>query len=126
MAERWVLAIGDDWRIRKLIRANLEPLGLEVREAVGTHYLLHSPGSIQPDLILLDLELPDALALQVLESFPPGPDGRRIPVIVMSEEPPSRQLMQEFQVIGHLEKPFAAPALLEQVRLALGGALPCD
>ena len=126
MAERWVLAIGDDWRIRKLIRANLEPLGLEVREAVGTQHGLRRLGSVRPDLILLDLELPNAEALQVLKSFPLGADGRRIPVIVMSAEPPSRQLMRDSQVTGHLAKPFAVPALLEQVRWALGDALTRD
>ncbi len=58
MMEGRVLVIECEWRIRRLIRANLEALGLEVREAVSQQQGLELLGECRPDLILLDLELP--------------------------------------------------------------------
>ena len=114
-----MLAIERNWRMRKLIRANLEALGLEVREAVSEEDGLQRLRECLPDLILLDL--PDEEALHLLHSFQYERDGQAIPVIVMFAEPPSRKFMQCEQVAGHLLKPFAAPALLEEVQKVLGG-----
>jgi CheY-like chemotaxis protein len=44
MMGRCVLAIEHDWRIRKLIRANLEAVGLVVREAVSEQHGLQLLG----------------------------------------------------------------------------------
>ena len=61
MEGQTVLAIEHDWRMRKLIRANLEALGVEVQEAVNGQHGLQLLRESQPNLILLDLDLPDVL-----------------------------------------------------------------
>lgn len=113
-----MLAIEHDWRIRKLIRANLEPLGLEVQEAVSGKHGLELVREGQPDLILLDLDLPDMDVAQLLVMLPAQCDPP-VPIVVISAEPLSRRFRQQGQAAGHLQKPFAAPALLEQVRKLL-------
>ena len=113
-----VLAIEHDWRLRKLIRANLEPLGLEVQEAVSGEHGLELLREGQPDLILLDLDLPDTDAAQLLVTLP-GHCNPPVPIIVISAEPLSRQFRQQGQAAGHLQKPFAAPTLLERVQQIL-------
>ncbi len=116
-----VLAIEHDWRIRKLIRANLEALGLEVREAISEEHGLQLLDECRPDLILLDLELPNVDLPRLVHTLHAGLDGRSVPVIVLSAEPPVRQLLHTDDVAGHLQKPFAASVLLEHVCRALNG-----
>jgi DNA-binding response OmpR family regulator len=128
MAEQYVLAIERNWRIRKLIRANLEPLGLRVREAVGEQQDLLQLGRDRPDLILLDLDLglPDEDLMEMLHTLHDQWAGRPVPIVVMSAEPLSRQLMQQGQIAGQLLKPFAVPSLLAQVQNALANLSPGD
>jgi DNA-binding response OmpR family regulator len=116
--EGWhVMAIEDDWRIRKLIRANLEALGIEVEEAVdGRHGLQLLGEGGAPDLILLDLDLPETDGLGLLGAVRALLTGQPVPIIVMSAEPPTRMLTQSGAETGYLKKPFAALALLQQVR----------
>ncbi len=119
MEGRTVLAIEHDWRIRKLIRANLEPLGMEVREAVSGQHGLQLLDQRQPDLIILDLDLPDVDALRLVEALYRYVEDRRVAIIVLAGEPPSRLWQDTEQATGYLQKPFAAAFLLHQVRRAL-------
>ena len=119
MEGRRILAIEGNWRIRKLIRANLEATGLEVQEAVSERHGLEHLGEQRPDLILLDLELADGDALVLLRTLHSLTGNRPVPIVVMSAEPLSRRLMACDHIAGYLQKPFAVPALLEQVRKAL-------
>jgi DNA-binding response OmpR family regulator len=118
--EPWrILAIESDWRIRKLIRANLEAMGLEVQEAVSQQHGLQWLEQKRADLILLDLELADGDAELLLHTLRSRSAKRPVPIVVMSSEPLSRRLMACEHIAGHLLKPFAVPALLDQVRRAL-------
>ena len=122
MVEGCVLAIERNWQMRKLIRANLEPLGLQVREAVTEKHGLERLREGQPDLILLDLDLPDCGAWNLLDVFERRFGSRPVPVVLMSAEPPSREAMQNKAVAGHLLKPFGVLTLLDQVRSLLDTA----
>jgi two-component system, chemotaxis family, chemotaxis protein CheY len=105
--------------MRKLIRANLEPLGLEVREAVTEKHGLQRLHEGRPDLILLDLDLPNGAAWTLLDAFEHRFAGQPVPVVLMSAEPPSRETMQKKAVAGHLLKPFGVLSLVDQVRRLL-------
>jgi DNA-binding response OmpR family regulator len=114
-----MLAIEHDWHLRKLIRANLEAMDLEVQEAVsGAHglQLLHDS---QPDLILLDLDLPGIDAIDLLQALHVQLAGRPVPILALSADPPSRETLEQGYIASYLRKPFAAPELLAQVRLVL-------
>jgi CheY-like chemotaxis protein len=121
MVEQCVLAIENDWRIRKLIKANLEAVGLRVREAVSEQHGLQMLDECRPDLILLDLELPGVNVPRLAGVLRAELDGRPVPIIVLSADPPVRQLLHTNEVVGHLQKPFAASVLLEYVCRALNG-----
>jgi DNA-binding response OmpR family regulator len=126
MESRRILAIEGNWRIRKLIRANLEAIGLVVDEAVSEQHGLQHLGAERPDLILLDLELVEGDALALLRTLHRHAENQPVPIVVMSTEPLSRSLMACEHIAGHLQKPFAVPALLEQVRSALDNSHPVD
>ena len=114
-----MLAIEHDWRLRKLIRANLEALGLEVQEAVSGRHAFQLLREANPDLILLDLDLPGVDALSLLRSLRQRLGDQSVPVIAISTDPPSREILQQGYLSSYLPKPFAVPALLEQVCEAL-------
>jgi CheY-like chemotaxis protein len=120
MSQERVLAIEHDWRMRKLIRANLEPLGIEVSEAVDGQRGLALLAESRPDLILLDLELPGTDTLHLLELILATLDGGSVRIIATSAEPLDRRILCPEHVASHLQKPFAATALIQHVREALG------
>jgi DNA-binding NtrC family response regulator len=118
-----VLAIACDWRLRKLIRANLEAVGLEVFEAVTGRQGITMLDGCPADLVLLDLESPEVDASHFLGAFDQQFPGCSVPVVGMSTEPPDRRLMVGEVVVSHLRKPFAATRLLDHVRRALGSGV---
>ncbi|NIV33559.1 MAG: response regulator [Anaerolineae bacterium] len=116
-----MLAIEHDWRMRKLLQANLESLGLDVQAAVSGQDALHLLSQGTPDLILLSMDQPDSDASHLLEHLHTQlPD--RVPIIVMTAEPPSRSLVRDKSRTRYLLKPFAVPDLLLSVGQALDGA----
>ncbi len=121
MGKPSILAIERDWRLRRLIRANLEVLGLKVCEAADWQQGLSLVRANRPDLILLDLDLAEEEGPQLLADLHTL-HGRPVPILLLGTEPPSRSLIQQEGVAGYLQKPFAVPALLEQVQWALNGA----
>jgi len=116
-----VLAIEHDWRLRKLICANLESLDIEVGVAVSGQHGLDLLDQCHPDLILLDLDLPDTDALGLLAAVRSRVAEDQVSIIVLAEEPPDQQWRQDKQTVGYLQKPFAVAALLLQVERALAG-----
>jgi len=119
MARRRVLAIEPDWRMRKLLQANLESVGLDVQGAANGQHGLHLVSQATPDLILLSTDLPDADTAHLLERLRTQLSGQ-VPIIVMSAEPPSRSLTRKGGATSYLLKPFAVPVLLQSIGQALG------
>lgn len=121
MGKLSILAIERDYRLRRLIRANLEVLDLKVCEAADGQQGLDLLRAGRPDLILLDLDLPDEEGKRLLADLHTV-HGRSVPILLLCAEPPNRSLRQQEGVVGYLQKPFAVPALLEQVQRVLDGA----
>jgi CheY-like chemotaxis protein len=119
MRGQCILAVECDWRIRKLIRANLEAVGLLVREAVSGPHGLQVASDNRPDLILIDLDMPDTDALTLLRAFQLRFRDRPVPIVVMCAEPPGRYLLDHEPVVGCIQKPFSASVLLQQIQQAL-------
>jgi CheY-like chemotaxis protein len=121
MARRRVLAIEHDWRMRKLLQANLESVGLDLLEAVNGRHGLHLVSQELPDLILLGTDLPDMDTPHLLERLHTQLSGQ-VPIIILSAEPPSRSFRQDDRATSYLLKPFAVPDLLQSIGRALDSA----
>lgn len=118
MGNTVVLVIGHDWRMRRLIQANLEAHGFEVRSAVNGRHGLHTISEGEPDLILLDTEIPDTQVDHLVARLRGHVTGQ-VPIIVLTAELPVGFARQDGAQTKYLLKPFAVPALLDQVRGAL-------
>jgi DNA-binding response OmpR family regulator len=117
---RRVLLVEDEAALRRVIARNLTGRGIDVREAATASEALQALNFELPELILLDINLPDRTGWDVLRDL-----GRRnidVPTIVVSAVRVSKSRLDEFHPMAYLPKPFPIEALL---RLVFGSA-PAD
>lgn len=114
-----LLVVEDNERIAQFVERGLRAAGYEVdvvREGRGA---LMAARTTEPDLIVLDLGLPDIDGLEVLGTL--RADGLRMPVIILTArgEIPDKVEGFEAGADDYLTKPFAFPELLMRVRARL-------
>ena len=110
---RRVLLIEDEAPLRRVIARNLTSRGVLVRESTTVGEALEAISTELPDLILLDINLPDRTGWDVLR----GLKQRNVQVstIVVSAVRVSQSRLDEFQPLAYLPKPFPIDALLRLV-----------
>ena len=108
------LIIDDEVQIRKLLRLALEARGFTVREAATGAEGLQEAVYHKPDVILLDLGLPDADGTEILVRLR---EWSRIPVLILSvrdqEETKVRAL--ELGADDYITKPFGTAELVARI-----------
>lgn len=117
MAER-VLVVDDDETIRRTLRINLRARGYEVEE-VGTGLdALSTIEDAPPDLVILDLGLPDLDGVEVLRRLRAR---SRVPVVVLSARQQSDDKVEALDegADDYVTKPFGMDELMARVRSAL-------
>jgi DNA-binding response OmpR family regulator len=111
-----VLVVEDDPSVRGLLHTLLTGEGYEVATASDGLAGLVKASSSRPDLMLLDLMMPDLGGVRVLEELRADPALADIPVIVVTGKleavPPLRTLLGEGNVFV---KPFGVAELLDRV-----------
>jgi len=113
-----ILVIEDDAAIREVLRALLQAEQYRVIEAQTAARGEVEAGSHKPDLLLVDLGLPDGDGLKVIErvrSWSP------VPIVVLSARTMEAQKIAALDAGAddYVTKPFSAPELLARVRAAL-------
>src|SRR5512137_2450137 len=76
-----ILVIDDEMQIRRALRLSLEAHGYEVVDAITGHEGITLVASVRPDLVILDLGLPDMDGLDVIKKIR---EWNQIPVIVLT------------------------------------------
>lgn len=117
-----VLVIDDEASIRKLLRVSLEANGYQVEEAALAREGLTMVASLRPDLVLLDLGLPDMTGLQVLREIRAW---SQVPVIVLTVQDSDNDKISALDggADDYITKPFSIPELLVRMRVALRHSL---
>jgi two-component system KDP operon response regulator KdpE len=117
-AARTLLVVEDELPILRFLRASLEESGYRVLEAHTGRSALELAASKKPDVVLLDLGLPDMEGLEVLKRLR---DWSSAPVIILSArgQEPDKIAGLDAGADDYLAKPFGAPELLARVRVAL-------
>ncbi len=114
---RQVLLVDDEAAFRQIIARNLTARGVEVREADTAGRAIADIAEDRPDLLLLDLNLPDRSGWDVLRAL--RRQGIDVPTVVISAVRVPTSRLEEFRPLAYLPKPFPLEALL---RLVLGSA----
>jgi two-component system, OmpR family, KDP operon response regulator KdpE len=118
-----VLIIDDETQIRRLLRLSLEAHGYTVREAATADEGLRQAAMARPDLVILDLGLPDMDGLEALVKLR---EWSQVPVIVLSVRNAERDKigLLDAGANDYLTKPFGMGELLARMRAALRHILP--
>lgn len=112
-----ILAVDDEPDITRLLRHHLERCGHEVRVAANGWEALAEIKLQRPDLVLLDLMLPDLDGFGVCEILRRDEVTALIPIVIVSawSSTESRRLGFEFGALDYIIKPFDPHALVERV-----------
>jgi len=109
-----ILLVDDEESIIDVLARSLRARGHTVRTAgTGMGGLLELT-KVVPDVMLLDISLPDITGWEVLRRMSPT-DRERVPIIVFSASPLAPSRVEEFHPAGVLQKPFPIEALLRLV-----------
>jgi len=108
-----ILVVEDEATLRQVITRNLEVRGHAVRGAETATEALRHLSDWTPDLMLLDINLPDRSGWDVLREL--REQGMQVPTVIVSAVRVSPARLEEFQPVGYLPKPFPLDALLRLV-----------
>jgi two-component system KDP operon response regulator KdpE len=113
-----VLLVEDEPQVRRLLRTTLPPQGYRLLEATTGQQALLEAASRRPDLVLLDLGLPDIDGEQVIRDLR---EWSHVPILVLSVRGREPDKVQAFHAGAddYLTKPFGMEELLARMKVAL-------
>ena len=115
---RRILVVDDEERMVRFIRMNLEHDGFQVSEAFNGKQAIQKLRDVTPDLILLDVMMPDLDGFEVLETIR---EITNVPVIMLTAkgEEEDRVRGLEMGADDYITKPFSPRELVSRVRAVL-------
>lgn len=118
-----VLVVDDEIQIRRFLRISLEASGYRVFETETGKEALAKAAQLRPDVIILDLGLPDMDGLEVLTSLR---GWTKTPVIILSVRDADRDKVTALDsgADDYLTKPFSVDELMARMRVALRHSRP--
>jgi two-component system, OmpR family, KDP operon response regulator KdpE len=118
-----VLMIEDDPQIRRFLRAALAAEDYQFHEALTAEEGIAQAAARQPDLVLLDLGLPDRDGLEVIRGIRLW---SQMPIVVLSARGQEKDKIAALDLGAddYVAKPFAVGELLARIRAALRRAAP--
>lgn len=116
-----ILVVDDVPDNLKVVGDMLEQEGYGVTFAINGKQALERVKTAQPDLILLDLMMPEMDGLQVCELLKANGNYAEIPIIFLTASHERQNLLKAFSIgaVDYLTKPFVFPELLARVRTHL-------
>jgi two-component system, OmpR family, response regulator MtrA len=112
-----VLIADDDADILSLVKAVLERSGHEVVAASDGAEALASVRARKPDLVVLDIAMPEVDGLEVLRRLRADPTTSELPVVLLSARAQEADVERGFAIgaSAYLKKPFSPRELSEHV-----------
>ncbi len=114
-----ILIVDDEPPIRRLLRTSVGSQGFQVIEAGDGRSALAEVGRSRPDLVILDLGLPDMDGLEVIRALRVGGDA--VPILVLSSRADEKGKVEALDLGAddYVTKPFGTAELFARIRAAL-------
>ncbi|MBZ0297737.1 MAG: response regulator, partial [Anaerolineae bacterium] len=125
MSKNKVLIVDDEHAIRRFLRTSLTAHGYEVHEAATGEDAILEAINVQPDLIILDLGLPDKSGIEVTKRIR---EWAKMPIIILSVQDQDIDKIEALDAGAddYLTKPFSVGELMARLRVALRHAFQPD
>lgn len=113
-----ILAVDDTPASLKLMSDILVNEGYEVRAAINGELALHAAAAQHPDLILLDINMPEMDGFEICRRLKRQEQTREIPIIFVSAMGHTDEKLEGFRLgaVDYITKPFEREELLARVR----------
>lgn len=124
LEDKKIMVIDDDPSIHHLIKVVLEGEGVEILGPDSPRDAGGAGAGRKPDLIILDLMLPEVSGLEILEKLKEDEETRNIPVIILSVSNLKTDA-ERARALGadlYVHKPFRPEELVQAVHSALSAA----
>jgi CheY-like chemotaxis protein len=116
-----VLTVDDSKVVRTLVGRYLKPFGVGIIEAENGQIGLTKARECQPQLILLDYNMPVMDGYKTLEALTQDPILRQIPVIMLTTEAVAETVMKlvKLGLKNYITKPFSRQDLIKKINTVL-------
>lgn len=113
------MIVEDELAIRRLLRTSLTSQGFQVIEAADGAQALAEIEQAEPDLVILDLGLPDIQGQELIRII--RTQGSTLPIVVLSSRTDERGKVEALDLGAddYVTKPFGTDELLARIRAAL-------
>jgi two-component system KDP operon response regulator KdpE len=114
-----ILIVDDEPPIRRLLRTSLASQGFQISEAADGRSALAEMERSHPDLVILDLGLPDMDGAEVIRTLRGG--GSAVPILVLSSRADEKGKVEALDLGAddYVTKPFGTAELFARIRAAL-------
>jgi len=113
--QKKIHVVEDDEDIRFIIEFTLQDAGYDVSVSASAYdfkkHMIHH----HPDLILMDIRLPDGDGLQLCKNLKQETGTHEVPVILMSAHFPQHEMIDQYFANDFLSKPFELKTLLKRI-----------
>ncbi|HXX36991.1 MAG TPA: response regulator [bacterium] len=113
-----ILVVDDEQAIRRFLNLSLAGHGYQIFEASTAREALASVGVVRPDVIILDLGLPDADGIDVIHQLR---QWSKVPIVILSvrDQEQDKIAALDAGADDYLTKPFGVGELLVRIRVAM-------
>ena len=126
MTMKRVLVIDDEDVVQEVIQGCLEDVGgwETLLAGSGSEGLIIATNQL-PDVILLDVSMPDIDGVETFQKLQENPTTKDIPVVLLTAkiQPADRDRFSQLGIVGMIAKPFDPIMLASQVAAMLGWEL---
>lgn len=122
MAKKKILVVEDEESVRSLVCILLKSKGYIMRAVPNGQAALDALAEETPDLVLLDIMLPDISGFEICSHIKSEMSTRHVPVIMLTAMK-TREYMERGQEVGadsYLAKPFTPAMVIETIQRLLG------
>jgi two-component system KDP operon response regulator KdpE len=113
-----ILVVDDEQEIRRLLKVALTAYGYDISEAANGQEGLTQAAILHPDLLILDMSLPDLDGLEVIRRLR---EWSKIPIIILSVREQDQDKIQALEegADDYVTKPFSMGELIARIRVAI-------